>query len=1261
MPKIHNHGEFPLPDGWDVAKDYDGKIYYIDHNTKKTTWLDPRDRYTKPQSFEDCIGDELPVGWEEAYDTNIGRYYINHISQTTQLEDPRQEWKSVQEAMLRDYLNAAQDVLEKKREMYDVKQQRLLIAQDEFNHLNTLAASRSSLCSSSSSINTRHDPDLLRADLVLAKERVRRLKQELHHINTDISYTQRGVNTLYSVGEKINARQNGCYDITEVQAIREEMLKVQKSLVSGEKVREELMQSLVQIKNELSRQQYSEEAAADLLNATSPFDRVCVASQTDLCGAANDSMNSGARFAEMFKTKLQYSEWRKRIKQLQQQLADHVERIEPGQLESDKDRLLLIQEKEKLLTELKSIPMKSKSQQEILVIAQTRRKLEEDLNEAYEATNQCIANRLRLHEEKQTLLAKLQEALKSTKMLEERLKSFSSESTFSISSGSSLGSLSTASSKSALSFTDIYLDPLSVDPQIDVVDLHRRSQGLFQMQSAMSLSPRSSLSMETPPASPMKYTDAPKEEPTYANASNFNLPQQQAAKQKTPNYDLDSAVFDVMMLEEKLHDLKTVPINLAAPLSPIYEKPSLLDLPQDMLSRSSSTSNTRSVSAAVSNESVAGDSGVFEASRAHLPRKELAQVQIGLKYFKNEAIFVVSLERANNLAALLTTPTDNSQVYLRAALLPNSLQSIRTKNVSDFHKPMFGDNFAVPISLSKLLTKNLHVTVISVTGQKEEIIGTVHISLAEFNADDSTTKWYNVLSSRFMPTFDGKEESSDESTITSSQTSTLTRNQAPPFELQAQISEELKEYLNLNDDAEEEEEEDEPEEEEEDATGGDYAELTRKMLDAYMNNVKQEYADKETNTECAFPPEKCRARLSDPTSQQQQQQQSANNLAPDDRPVKRSQTFTPSAAVGKSRYTCRLNRSDSDSAMHFGVTPHPFHRGAVERRSLRFHTKTSKPVTKLHHTHIPRTSLDLELDLQAQHSKLDFLNDEIIKLQNLKQTLEQARDNRDTRIATWAMENEEFQRLVERADPAKCPEEKQLQRLLHKTSKEIYKLRKTKVAKGSVDLVSFKEKIAFFTRKGLSVPELPIEFIVTEEDVIEEDEAEYENDNYTTNSNHQPPAIAINTALVEATTKSKPIKNLTTVVAGVATPAAASIPLPSTISTSTTTPLIAPPSANSSNNNNNSCLARELPTYAAATAASKSRAAAAAAAAKINICQPSTSAAALAAAASSAASVTTIATTTASGNNNSEQVSASTSTDNSRFDYVVDRTYGVEV
>ncbi|ERL91241.1 hypothetical protein D910_08576 [Dendroctonus ponderosae] len=43
MPRKRN-GEIPLPDGWDFGRDYDGKIYFIDHNSKKTTWIDPRDR-----------------------------------------------------------------------------------------------------------------------------------------------------------------------------------------------------------------------------------------------------------------------------------------------------------------------------------------------------------------------------------------------------------------------------------------------------------------------------------------------------------------------------------------------------------------------------------------------------------------------------------------------------------------------------------------------------------------------------------------------------------------------------------------------------------------------------------------------------------------------------------------------------------------------------------------------------------------------------------------------------------------------------------------------------------------------------------------------------------------------------------------------------------------------------------------------------------------------------------------------------------------
>lgn len=53
------------------------------------------------------------------------------------------------------------------------------------------------VCSSKSSISTRRDPNELKAELVAAKEHVENLKRELDQINSEISYTQRGVNTLY--------------------------------------------------------------------------------------------------------------------------------------------------------------------------------------------------------------------------------------------------------------------------------------------------------------------------------------------------------------------------------------------------------------------------------------------------------------------------------------------------------------------------------------------------------------------------------------------------------------------------------------------------------------------------------------------------------------------------------------------------------------------------------------------------------------------------------------------------------------------------------------------------------------------------------------------------------------------------------------------------------------------------------------------------------------------------------------------------------
>ena len=47
-----------------------------------------------------------------------------------------------------------------------------------------------------SSTATKVDPDLLKADVALAKNRVARLKREIEQIQSEMSYKEKGVETL---------------------------------------------------------------------------------------------------------------------------------------------------------------------------------------------------------------------------------------------------------------------------------------------------------------------------------------------------------------------------------------------------------------------------------------------------------------------------------------------------------------------------------------------------------------------------------------------------------------------------------------------------------------------------------------------------------------------------------------------------------------------------------------------------------------------------------------------------------------------------------------------------------------------------------------------------------------------------------------------------------------------------------------------------------------------------------------------------------
>ncbi|XP_054006040.1 E3 ubiquitin-protein ligase NEDD4 isoform X4 [Hylaeus anthracinus] len=88
-----------LPPGWGMQMAPNGRVFFIDHNERTTTWIDPRTGRpssipnniapsTTPRNNLDQLG-PLPEGWEERLHTDGRTFFIDHNTRTTQWEDPR--------------------------------------------------------------------------------------------------------------------------------------------------------------------------------------------------------------------------------------------------------------------------------------------------------------------------------------------------------------------------------------------------------------------------------------------------------------------------------------------------------------------------------------------------------------------------------------------------------------------------------------------------------------------------------------------------------------------------------------------------------------------------------------------------------------------------------------------------------------------------------------------------------------------------------------------------------------------------------------------------------------------------------------------------------------------------------------------------------------------------------------------------------------------------------------------------------------------
>ncbi|XP_026702792.1 protein WWC2 [Athene cunicularia] len=1134
-----------------------------------------RARLTKPLSFADCVGDELPWGWEAAYDPQIGVYYIDHINQTTQIEDPRKQWRQEQERMLKDYLMIAQDALSTQKELYQVKEQRLALALDEYVRLNDAykekSSSRTSLFSGSSS-STKYDPDILKAEISTTRLRVKKLKREVSQMKQELLYKEQGFETLQQIDQKMSGGQSG-YELCEAKAILTELKSIRKAISSGEREKQDLMKSLAKLREKFSLDQTIGTSEPDL-NSSSVNSQLCFSrqtldtgSQTDISGEVGG--RSRSNLAEKVRLSLQYEEAKRSMANLKIELSKIDSEAWPGALDVEKEKLMLINEKEELLKELQFITPRKRTQDELEQLEAERKRLEEELLSVKSTPSQALAERLKLEERRKELVQKLEETTKLTTYLHSQLRSLSA-STLSVSSGSSLGSLassrgslntSSRGSLNSLSSTDLYYNqgdqitdldyqykldfilqeksgyipsgPITTIHENEVVGSHGRL-GYSDSPSAAdhpklteppksvtSLSSRSSLSSLSPPGSPLvleaAFSVSAQNSPLHHLTTDFE------------DCDLSGDFAGISLCENQIlldsearaasqipTDDKDLNEGLRQPLPSLREGSSGVDLPRRTASHLLEE-KTACVSAAVSDESVAGDSGVYEAS-VKQPNEtedtvyseddattlEAAQVQVGLRYDHSNSSFVIIIVRLRNLP-VFSVPI-GSKVYIRVAVLPSSTDIsclFRTKVHPAMETILFNEIFRVAISQVTLLQKTLRVDVCAVSrSRREECLAGTQISLADLSFSDETcTLWYNLLPCKQIPGKKNKEQNEESMFLLSKQSLDSLDLDAVSALLERTSAELEAVEQELAEDEEEEQEQrgseedwlemlteasDEIVDEEEDgiklAVGGNYtddidASETSEDKDRENSDEAHEsqqaaailtLVDKETNTEESIN-KNTTVRPKDRASWSSRQRPFVRNSM-----IVRSQTFSPGE---RNQYICRLNRSDSDSSTL--AKKSLFVRNATERRSLRVKRPVCQPIMRRATQECPiRTSLDLELDLQASRTRQNRLNDELQALRDLKQKLEEMKSRGETDLPLCVLEDERFQKLLKQAEKqAEQTKDEQKQglsaeKLMRKASKDVCRLREQS-QKVPLQVQSFREKIAYFTRAKISIPALP--------------------------------------------------------------------------------------------------------------------------------------------------------------------------------------------
>ncbi|XP_032330308.1 protein WWC3-like [Camelus ferus] len=651
---------------------------------------------------------------------------------------------------------------------------------------------------------------------------------------------------------------------------------------------------------------------------------------------------------------------------------------------------------------------------------------------------------------------------------------------------------------------------------------HKQRRSLDTPQSLASLSSRSSLSSLSPPSSPLDtpFLPASRDSPSAPlGDGGFEVPglgaldrlRAQASAPGDEDLPATAALQPHGFPGDGEGPRERGPPAAAAPTGAI------VTFREDSAKRLER--RARRVSACLSDYLLACDSGVFEpptkkSEDADEPAhgdaggKEGPRIHVGLLLDSASECLLVKVLQLQNFAGRVLR--EDCRVHIRVYLPPldSSTPNTYCSKALESQGPLvFNEVFRIPVHSSMLMLKSLQLYVCSVNQPlQEELLGISEINLADYDgSDEMQLHWYSVqvfpgpalprredkrpgdgASRDPVPTASGKKDAV---------TVLLARTTA---QLQA-VERELAEERVKLEYTEEEILEMERKEEQTEAvserswqadsvdsgcsscaqTSPPHPEPCSVGIDSIHRQTFAGQADpyspeklrpptikvdKETNTEDLF---------LEVVSILKERPGRRTCVSPFFRSstIVHSQTFSPGA---RSQYICRLYRSDSDSSALFRKCP--FVRNILERRTLCYEQPCRSLVVEL----VARTSRDLELDLQASRTRQRQLNKELGALRELCQRLEDAQLQGHTDLPAWVLRDERFRSLLREAErqtrqtKRDFHQEQAAEKMLKKASKGVCQLRGQNL-KEPIQVQTFREKIAFFTRPRINIPPLPVD------------------------------------------------------------------------------------------------------------------------------------------------------------------------------------------